>query len=58
MMKIKWSQFLLENGSFAAAIGADIWTSYKNGTMTGCDAGFVLHGVPVVGAGVDGDQKY
>jgi len=49
---------LAEKGPFAVAIDADIWTSYKSGIMTGCDAGSVSHGVLVVGAGVDGDQKY
>merc|ERR1711862_744798 len=49
---------LAEKGPFAAAIDADIWTSYKSGIMTGCDAGSVSHGVLVVGAGADGDQKY
>jgi len=49
---------LAEKGPFAVAIDADIWTSYKGGIMTGCDAGHVSHGVLVVGYGIDGDQKY
>lgn len=49
---------LAEKGPFAAAIDADIWTSYKGGIMTGCDAGAVSHGVLVVGFGTENDQKY